>query len=93
MLNKDKFKVGGINYKVRYKDTVEYADDKNNFGLCNYKKNEIHILNVLEEQRKEQVLVHELTHAIFNESGYTEQDEEMVERVSIVLHQFIKDNF
>jgi hypothetical protein len=42
--------------------------------------------------RKEQTFVHELLHACFKEAGYDEQDEEMIDRVSTVLYQVLKDN-
>jgi len=45
----------------------------------------------LSESRKEQTFVHELTHAIFYEAGVEEQDEDMINRVSLVLHQVLKD--
>ncbi|WP_449166196.1 hypothetical protein [Streptococcus hyovaginalis] len=38
------------------------------------------------------MLVHELTHAILHEVDYKEQDEDLVNRFSKGLHQFLKDN-
>lgn len=42
--------------------------------------------------KKEQVLIHELLHACIAEAGFDEQDEDVVNRVSIVLYQVLKDN-
>ena len=57
-----------------------------------YAETTIDIEPSMSESKKEQVFVHELVHAIFNEAGYDEQDEEMVNRLSIVLYQVLKQN-
>ncbi|MBS4462906.1 ImmA/IrrE family metallo-endopeptidase [Aerococcaceae bacterium zg-B36] len=88
-----KLKVGAIEYDVIEKEHfASQDDDRNLWGYCDYAKQEIYIRASLSEQRKKQVLIHELTHAIFHEAGYREQDEEMIERVSIVLHQVMSAN-
>ena len=46
----------------------------------------------LYKDRKEQVLVHEVLHGCFWEAGIEEQDEDVINRVSIVLHQILKEN-
>ncbi|MCT7670051.1 MAG: hypothetical protein N4R98_03180 [Lactobacillus iners] len=46
----------------------------------------------MSEERKQQTLIHELTHAVFSETGFTEQDEETVTRLSSVLYQVLKQN-
>lgn len=89
----NKVKVAGIEYTVAEKDVVEIGENKNYQGACRFVTSEIEILNSLSESRKEQVFVHELVHAILNEAGYDEHDEDMVNRVGIVLHQVIKDNY
>ncbi len=38
------------------------------------------------------MLIHELTHAMLQEAGYKEQDEDLVTRFSIILHQVLIDN-
>lgn len=52
----------------------------------------IQIDSTLGDERKQQTLIHELTHAIFLEAGYKDQEEDMINRVSIVLHQVLQDN-
>lgn len=42
--------------------------------------------------KRNQVIVHELTHAIFMEAGFEEQDEDMINRVGNVLFQVLSDN-
>jgi len=46
----------------------------------------------LKTAKQQQVFVHELLHATFYEAGYLEDEEEMVDRVSRVLFQVLKDN-
>lgn len=43
--------------------------------------------------KKEQTFVHELLHACFNEAGFNEQDEDMINRVGVMLYQVLKDNY
>ncbi|HEL1011744.1 TPA: ImmA/IrrE family metallo-endopeptidase [Streptococcus equi subsp. ruminatorum] len=89
----DLLKVGGMTYKVIIQEHFKaYDDDRNLWGYCDYEQQIIYIRESLSEQKKKQVLVHELTHAILHEVGYKEQDEELVNRFSIGLHQVLKDN-
>jgi Zn-dependent peptidase ImmA (M78 family) len=85
-------KVAGINYTVEETEYVEIHHDKNYSGSCDYVKAEIKILKDMDIQRKEETFIHELTHAIFHEAGYNEHEEEMVNKVSKVLYQVLKDN-
>ena len=84
-------KVGGIKYKVELVDYIDVAGERNFQGMCHFDQAKIEILSSLSDQRKEQTLIHELTHAIFYEAGYDEQDEDMINRVGIVLHQVMKE--
>lgn len=86
-------KVGGMTYKVIIQEHFKaYDDDRNLWGYCDYEQQIIYIRESLSQQKKKQVLVHELTHAILHEVGYKEQDEDLVNRFSKGLHQFLKDN-
>ncbi|HFI0250101.1 TPA: ImmA/IrrE family metallo-endopeptidase [Streptococcus suis] len=86
-------KVGGLIYKVLEQEYFSDSDDDRNlWGLCDFEQQIIFIRNSLSIQKKKQVLVHELTHAILHEAGYKEQDEELVERFSLILHQVLLDN-
>lgn len=88
-----KIKVGGLIYEVIEKEHFASSDDDRNlWGYCDYENLIVKIRKSLSEQKKKQVLIHELTHAIFHEAGYKEQDEDMVNRISIVLFQVLKDN-
>lgn len=83
-------KVAGVNYDVKHIKGL--MDDYDCLGHINYPNNEIKIDDVISEERKAQVLIHEMLHAIFYESGYDEQDEDMINRVGITLHQVLRDN-
>lgn len=86
-------RVGGMDYRIIIQEYFKSSDDDRNlWGLCDYEQQLIYIRESLSNQKKKQVLVHELTHAILHEAGYKEQDEELVERFSLVLHQVLKDN-
>lgn len=85
-------KVAGVDYVVEYKDFIEINGNRNYQGACWYGESKIEIMNDLSETKKQQVFVHELVHAIFNEAGFDEQDEDTVNRIGIVLHQVLRDN-
>lgn len=87
-----KVKVAGVTYDVVEVPMVQIYDDKNYSGACHYDKTKIEILEDMSECRKEQVFVHELVHAVFNEAGFDEHDEDLVNRLGIVLYQVLKDN-
>lgn len=83
-------KVGGVDYTVEEVSNLIAKDDL--WGKVDYFNSSIAVDDSLSPTRKEQVLIHELTHAIFLEAGYKEQDEDMINRIGIVLHQVLKDN-
>ncbi|HEM7410732.1 TPA: hypothetical protein U2J23_003297, partial [Clostridioides difficile] len=60
-------------------------------GQIFYQKQEIRIKNNVGKEYKEKVFLHEVIHALF-EHACIEQDEIIIERLSSVLHEFIKDN-
>ena len=87
----ESIKVGGINYEVELKDLSTRDDERLQLGWCVFKENKIEINETLTQPRIEQTLIHELVHAIMYEAGL-EQDEDMVNRIGLVLHQVLKDN-
>lgn len=44
------------------------------------------------QEVEEQVFIHELPHGCLYEAGIEEQEEDIINRVSIVLYQVLKDN-
>jgi hypothetical protein len=83
-------KIAGLEYNVTDVDGLA-----EHHGLCGqvlYERCLIKLDSSLPADKKEQVFVHELVHGIFEQSGYDEQNEEMVNRLGIVLYQVLKDN-
>lgn len=87
-----KVKVGGVHYDVEEKEFVEIDGNKNYMGKCSYVEAKIEIAKGLSKERAEETFVHELFHAVLNEAGYDEHDEELVIRASKVLYQVLRDN-
>jgi hypothetical protein len=86
-----KIKVGGIYYDVEYKELVSESNAQ--LGWCRYDKARIEINNTVNEQVQEQTLIHELTHAMFNEAGIDiENEEDVVNKLGLILHQVLQDN-
>lgn len=83
-------KVGGVTYKVEIVDDLAGSDDC--FGAIQYKKSLILLDSNLEEQMHNKTLIHELAHAIFVEAGYNDHEEDMANRIGLVLHQVLKEN-
>lgn len=86
----DTINVAGINYSIVQVDGLSEEYDLG--GQILYQKGIIKIDADMCQDKKEQVIVHELVHSIFNEAGYDNQEEEMVNRLGIVLYQVLKNN-
>lgn len=84
-------KVFGQKYKIRYDYTSE-----ENYGLTDEATNTIHIVGTLQEDKIARVLMHEVTHAILNETPWSLRQRFQVEEVCDVVGYFImpalKDN-
>lgn len=91
MTKVSEFKIGGVIYDVVSDEDIMDRDGA--LGSCDYKNATISLYPRQAESRMEQVLYHELVHALFFEAGFDEQDEDMVNRLGIVFHQFIEDNY
>lgn len=85
-------KVAGVNYQVKEVETVIIDGSTDYAGSCDYFNSEIELVSSLSKTKKEQVLIHEVLHACFHEAGFQEQDEDTINRVSIVLYQVLKEN-
>ena len=84
--------VAGVTYTIEEKEYVEINDNANALGSCTYDKALIEVKSTMSDERKEEVFVHELFHAILNEAGFDGHDEDLVNRASKVLYQVMKDN-
>lgn len=86
----DKIDVAGIIYEVEEKEGLVL--ETGNLGEVIYALTKIRIDSNCSHSKKEQIFIHEMLHAVFKESGYDEQDEDMINRVSITLYQVLKNN-
>lgn len=85
-------KIGGILYDVATKDLSAYdTDGQYRMGNQHESKALIEIREEMPNQKKEQTLIHEMTHAMFCEMGI-EDDEDLVNRIGLILYQVLKDN-
>ncbi len=65
---KAEIKVCGITYLVIVQEHFKaYDDERNLWGYCDYERQIIYVRESLSEERKRQVLIHELTHAMLQE--------------------------
>lgn len=83
-------KISGIIYTVE--EVEGMAEKQNLLGRVDLDKAMIFLEKDMSKERKEQTFIHEVTHCIYKEAGYENQDEDMINRVAIVLHQVLKDN-
>ncbi|MGR6896983.1 ImmA/IrrE family metallo-endopeptidase [Rummeliibacillus sp. BSL5] len=83
-------KIAGIDYNIELVNEID--DDPRMMGACVYQKTVIKIKNGMSTDKKNQTLIHEMLHACLNEAGFEEQDEDMVNRLGIVLYQVLKEN-
>ncbi|MGW7932145.1 hypothetical protein ACWEWU_10850 [Staphylococcus xylosus] len=82
--------VCGVKYNLVQIEEVD--NDPNCLGLCIYSESIIQLKRGISIERKKQVLIHELLHAILYEAGYDEHDEVKVRNLSIVANQVICQN-
>lgn len=76
----------GVIYQVKEVDTVNKTNPRR--GEINFLTNEIRIDRSMPESLKEQVLMHEILHAIFDLLGFEDlgEDEKMVQSIATALH-------
>lgn len=81
LLNLKQIKIGGLIYKIEYKDLEEYL------GRTEYAKQIIQINNKQTKEQQEATLVHEILHCVNNQRSELE-----TEALAQSLYQIIKDN-
>ncbi|MGX7099433.1 hypothetical protein ACWOBH_05370 [Globicatella sanguinis] len=85
----DKVKVGGIVYDI---ETVSDLHGRTGaWGEIQYKSALINLDDRMNKQIRDQTLIHEITHAMFNEAGM-EQIERDVDMLGKVLYQVLLEN-
>ena len=89
-------KIGHYDYDVKVVDGLQFGDDYVN-GLCRPDSKEILLSSKLNEQYHKGVLIHEVLHGLFAESGLSDRLEEGVEEEFVILlgnslHGFLENN-
>jgi hypothetical protein len=83
-------KILGITYQI---SEVEYISrEELQLARIDYLRTEIQLLSDLSQQKKEQALMHEIMHGIYNALGLDYTDEDNIQRIACVLHQVLTDN-
>lgn len=87
-------KIMGIPFKIVEKPVVCKGENGLTRGVIDFSNDTIEIDEELSPERKEQVLIHEILHAIFDLIGDEElaKDEKTVQSLSAALHCVIKEN-
>ena len=57
-----------------------------------YLKQKIYLLSDIGQQKKEQAILHEIIHGVFNALGLDYTDEQLTQSLACTLHQVIVDN-
>lgn len=83
-------RVGTADYSVE--EVANLMQKHDLFGQVSYHDGIIELEPTLCNDRKKNVIIHELIHACLFEAGYDEQDEEQVRRLGNVLTQVLRDN-
>lgn len=89
-------KIGHYDYEVKVVDGLQFGDDYVN-GLCHPDSKEILLSSKLNSQYHKGVLIHEVVHGLFAESGLSDRLEDGLEEDFVILlgnalHGFLKDN-
>lgn len=83
-------KILGLTFDVEQVDYISREEFK--LAQIDYINQKIYLLSDLGKQKKEQALLHEIVHGIYNALGLDYTDEENIQRIACVLHQVITDN-
>lgn len=83
-------KILGLIYAIEEVDYVSREEIK--LARIDYLHQKIYLLADLGKQKKEQALLHEIIHGVFNALGLDYTDEENIQRISSALHQVFTDN-
>lgn len=90
MLNK--IKIGAINYKVDY-SRDDYCIGADLLGEIDYVNQTITIRSDIPEERKENVLIHEIVHGILFQCGSKDyNNEDVINPLANTLYQVLKEN-
>ena len=78
LIIKNKITTVDLGY-AKFKLTItKYMPDPNAWGLTDTNTQTIHILDCMDNQQAREVIIHEITHAMFEVIGYTSEDPDKV---------------
>ncbi|MGM0836023.1 MAG: ImmA/IrrE family metallo-endopeptidase [Bacillota bacterium] len=89
-MNAKSFRIGSVDYTVEMVPKLYHLYER--LGQVIYGNTHIQLDADMSPSRINDVLIHELLHAIFCEAGYDDQDEDTINRVGKVLAQVLRDN-
>ena len=85
----EKIKIGGLTYAVTETDKLTLGQDF--IGETLFHDLKINLRPVAEGQ-KERALIHEIVHCIYDNLGYIEHDEKVIDEIAGAFYALIKDN-
>lgn len=91
----NKARVGSLDYDIELTDETLVLNAQQCLGMIDYDNLKIKIAkNIQSKQKQEQTFLHELAHAIVKEYkiDFTEDEEIIVDKFAVGLHQVIRDN-
>lgn len=86
MIIPKRFKIGGVTWTVKEVEVIPGGC----FGQTELWNAEISITKSLKQDTKEQTYIHELLHALMFSMGKRNHDEEFVDGLATLLHQYLK---
>lgn len=87
----NKLKIGGKIYTVKITDDLKLGCI-NCTGECDYENLEIRLVTYTSENKRQSDFMHELIHAIADNIGYKNQDEQAIDTFAQALYAVIQDN-
>lgn len=95
-----KLKIGGHIFSVEFSKSNDTERRKNNWGVTFLEEKRILIDKELPQSQKEETFIHEILHCCFHQASLNYDidnevkltEEQIVCRLSNVLHQVLKDN-
>lgn len=84
------FDIAGTKYTVKEVDGLR--SKYNLYGQVTYYDGRIEVDSNMSNDKTNEVIIHELLHAMLHAAGYDDQDEELVRRLGTVLYSTLKTN-
>ena len=87
-----KIKVGGITYNIEVTEPNNFTILGDYFGEINYKEQKIRVANRLALDVMHRTLWHEIIHAIYDNLGFSNHDEQKIDMLAGALYALVVDN-